>query len=335
MIKSLSSLRFFFAIMVFVVHLGFFHVAIGHAFFIILSGFILSHVYGDKVLQKKITYRDFFSKRLLRIYPLHIITLLIAIPLSMDGVYEKTVKWFTIFFLNLFSLQTFVPNNFYYFSFNGVAWNAADLIVFYACFPFLILLFSKINIKLYAIFILFCIVFIILLMVLLPEKYHTYLFYICPFFRIADFILGMFLYRLVKKIATSPSYKIASILEISTIIVVILFYCLAVYNLELVTPFVHSVYLWLPLSLLILVFYFDAGIISKKLLSSRVMLFLGGLSYSFYMIHQLVIRYAELINKKYYNIEVNALYYTACFCITLLLAYLSNKYFERLFYKNK
>ena len=332
MIKSLSSLRFIFAILVFFVHIDQLHVAIGHAFFIVLSGFILTYVYEERILNGKVKFKEFFKKRLLRIYPLHILTLLVAIPLSLDGFFEDTLSWFGKFFLNLFFLQTFVPNNYVYFSFNGVAWNAADLVIFYSLFIFLIYLFSKLNIKLFTVLILFIILFICISMAVVSEKYYHYVFYISPFFRIFDFIFGMYLYKLTQKISFRKNYTTASILEILVLVFLAVWFGYANYNVEMLKPYLYSVYLWVPLSLVIVVFYYQAGVISKKILSSKIMLSLGGISYSFYMIHQLVIRYSEPLKEVVPHVVY---YYIFCFVVSVVLAYVSFNYFENIFYKKK
>ena len=105
MIKPLTSLRFFFALMVFLSHIGFLYgidkqsqvdldffakefIAfkegyLGVSFFFILSGFILTYNYSEKFKNKAITYKDYMRARFFRIVPLHWLTLLISIVLSI------------------------------------------------------------------------------------------------------------------------------------------------------------------------------------------------------------------------------------------------------------
>ena len=98
MIKPLTSLRFFFAFCVFLCHLyflresKFFHSIftnvlsegfLGVGFFFILSGFILALNYKDKFRKKTISLKKFYISRFARIYPMHFITLLAAIPISV------------------------------------------------------------------------------------------------------------------------------------------------------------------------------------------------------------------------------------------------------------
>ena len=89
MINTLTSLRIFFALMVFGAHCyvidssfdahffkeGF----VGVSFFFVLSGFIIAYNYQEKLLEKTATKRTFWVARLARIYPLHLLTLLIAV----------------------------------------------------------------------------------------------------------------------------------------------------------------------------------------------------------------------------------------------------------------
>lgn len=94
--NALSSLRFIFSILVFVGHLGLTKVAVGHAFFIILSGYIMTYVYEKRLLLNTLSKKDFFLKRLIRIYPLHLLTLLISLFLLPMNYF----KIFGFLFLN-------------------------------------------------------------------------------------------------------------------------------------------------------------------------------------------------------------------------------------------
>lgn len=90
MIKSLQSLRFVFALMIFFHHFpvngeGLFEAGgtCGVSFFLILSGFVMSAGYGDKVSRQDFNYHNFLIKRIIRLYPLHIICLFVAAALAL------------------------------------------------------------------------------------------------------------------------------------------------------------------------------------------------------------------------------------------------------------
>ena len=79
MINTLTSLRLFFALMVFGAHCyvvdstfsthfykeGF----VGVSFFFILSGFIIAYNYQQKLVERKVSKRQFWVARIARIYP--------------------------------------------------------------------------------------------------------------------------------------------------------------------------------------------------------------------------------------------------------------------------
>ena len=233
----------------------------------------------------------------------------------------------------MLSLQVFVPLKEFYFSLNGVSWNLADLLIFYACFPFLIKILSKFSFRTFTIILGLKVLLILFLMNLISEEYHHYLFYISPYFRIFDFIFGIYLYQITKKISFKPSYFTASLIEIGTVSLCVALYVIANHHYESIKPQIYSVYIWLPLFLVMTGFYFDKGIISKHILGTSFMLTLGKLSFSFYMIHQLVIRYFKKYGTSLEIAENTG--FVLCFLISLALAYFSNKYFESLFYSSK
>ena len=103
MINTLTSLRFIFAMMVFGAHcyvidnhfdIHFFKEGfVGVSFFFMLSGFIIAYNYQKKFSENKITKRTFWVARIARIYPLHWLTLLIAVALGNYVIASGTIDW--------------------------------------------------------------------------------------------------------------------------------------------------------------------------------------------------------------------------------------------------
>lgn len=289
-------------------------------------------VYEKRILAKSITAKDFILKRVARIYPLHLLTLFLAIPVTLY-VFGNVIKGTVLFGINALLLQTLVPIKDVYFSFNGVSWNAADLMLFYVCFPFLVPVLGRLRRKAFTLIMAAIVGLIVISMQIVPREHYHYVFYISPFFRIFDFVLGMYLYKVVKSMQYKPSYRFGTLAEISAVAFAGIWYWFANIHSEALQPYVYSLFLWLPLSLVIVTFYFEAGIISRRVLSTKLMCTLGGLSFSFYMLHHLVIRYLKLAND-YLKLDT-AVLYSLCFAVALGLAYLSHNYFERLFYAKK
>ena len=153
MINTLTSLRLFFALMVFGAHCyvvdsifsthfykeGF----VGVSFFFILSGFIIAYNYQQKLVERKVSKRQFWVARIARIYPLHIATLL---GVAVIGNLLHPMGWgegLRHFIPALFLLHPFVPRMDYFFYFGSPSWSLGCEQLFYLLFPFLALLFYK------------------------------------------------------------------------------------------------------------------------------------------------------------------------------------------------
>ncbi|WP_312767477.1 acyltransferase [Epilithonimonas sp.] len=341
MIKPLTSLRFFFAFFVFLSHLSFvkssnlifnwfqrnifFEGYLGVSFFFILSGFVLSYSYETKLKNQKITRRDFYVARLARIYPLHFITLFLAIPIVYLNSHNSLHIW--SFLANLFLVQSFIPKEFFYFGFNAPAWSISDEMFFYLIFPFIILLLDKLK-WMKAIFYIFIPLILIPGIILIPKNYQKAIFYVNPVIRSLDFILGILLYTLFKNKKFTDyfsTFKRASILEILSLLVFFIFF---IFHNFLNRGFRFSIYYWIPMCVIIYTFAQNKGFLSK-LLSNKTLVFLGEISFGFYMVHYLVITFGNVLRDKYF-VNINEIVLCSIyFIITLILSYLSFIYFEK------
>jgi peptidoglycan/LPS O-acetylase OafA/YrhL len=98
--------------------------------FFVISGFILQHVYADKFRSKN-DLLNFIVRRLARLYPLHLITLLVVAVLFL-GFYFKTGVYGYVFLYNDF--RHFLMNVFFVqyvgfqdgFSFNAPSWSLSS-----------------------------------------------------------------------------------------------------------------------------------------------------------------------------------------------------------------
>lgn len=342
MIKPLTSLRFFFAFMIFAHHLTFLSKSdlpyfrwiheyilkegyIGVSFFFILSGFILAYNYRDSILNKKVSNKNFFIARIARIYPLHLLCLLIAIPLTLQNSAFEFSTWIKQLFFNLTLTQSFIPIKTFYFSFNSPSWSISNELFFYLLFPFLIILISKLKYYKFNKGLLTLFLFLLpLLMLVIPPIHYKSLFYVNPFFRIFDFIIGILLFELYERIKNQQRLIHYNILEISSVLLLVLFF---VFHREFPLVLRYSVYYWLPMSLLILIFSFQKGFISN-FLSNRILILLGEISFGFYMFHQLILKYFKNLNAAYFHIENEYLIISILFIVSILVSYISFIWFE-------
>ncbi|WP_158795339.1 acyltransferase [Pedobacter sp. L105] len=340
MIKPLTSLRFVFALFVFFSHTGsYLHTDkayrsfyerylyegyLGVSFFFILSGFVLAYSYKEKFVRKEITKKDFWIARVARVYPLHLITFPLSIPLSLGFLLKaKTSTIIAVSIAHLFMLQSYMPYRVFYFDFNGVAWSISDEMFFYLLFPFLVSIFYISRQKK------LIIPYVMLLgvvLILCPKDLYYSLIYISPFFRLIDFIWGMLLFGLYTKLKDQKwSGLKATLIEISSILLFILFY---INHNQIDQLYRYSVYYWLPMLNVIVVFSLNKGWISR-ILSNRIFVLLGEISFSFYMIHALTLGYLKLIIGEDGIQHHILLFILSSFLTTMVFSILSFFYVER------
>jgi peptidoglycan/LPS O-acetylase OafA/YrhL len=338
MIKPLTSLRFFFSFAVFLSHIGFIFTEntflnkvyikvfqegyIGVSFFFILSGFVLALNYKTKLITKHISFKEFWIARIARIYPLHLLTLIISIPISLTSV--SVLVWLVKLITNGLLLQSFIPIRDIYFSFNAPSWSISAELFFYALFPLIIIGYYKFKNVLFLNLIL--IIMIPVGIYYLPEKFEHPLFYINPFLRIADFSIGILLYNLYERIniGNTRLTRMATLFEIFSIMLLFLFFGFHKYIPQ---GYRYSCYYWIPMSAIIFVFAFQAGLFSK-LLSHKLLILLGEISFSFYLLHTLFIRCILGVNRKFVIIDNSYLLFTIVFTVALIASYYSYRFIE-------
>lgn len=335
MIRSLTPFRFFAALLVFMFHIGFRKYELGYigvSFFFVLSGFILTYNYHqkfDKLTSKNIS--SFYVARFAKIYPLHVLTFLMAFPVvlksQVDGVPNTILKGF----INVFLLQSYFPDPKIFFSFNTVSWSLSNEMFFYILFPFIIYglgKFLKVTNNTRLIFLL-VFTWSIVLFVFSTVKNVTiddWVLYIFPISRVFDFFVGVLL-ALIFINKSKNRVKINclqfSILEISTLVLLLIS---ILYSPNINQSLRFSIYFLPFISFLIYVYSFQKGIVSK-ILSNKFLLFLGEISFSFYMIHLLTIIYVSKITR-HFLIENTFITNSSSFVISIMLSLLLYSKFE-------
>lgn len=304
MIRSLTGLRFIFALMIFMHHFSIKEGqlmfpqggALSVCFFFILSGFVLAYSYQERLVLRQISTKIFYTGRLSKLYPLHILCFLIALVLAI-----KVLSWKYVLIapINLALLQSWIPVKDVYFSYNAVSWFSSVMLFFYMVFPWLAKKLFDMKWKTVGIWSICILSAYFLLIKLIPLTWQHALFYINPGLRLLDFILGIILYKGLNQLMIyniSPNKWIATFFEVITVAIVIVF---VLYSNIIPDVYRVAIYYWLPLGFGLLVFsYFNNGGGNlTHFLSSDWLVRLGEISFSFYMIHQLIIRiYMFLVN---------------------------------------
>ena len=334
MIKTLTSLRLIFAIMVFGAHcyvidkffdIHFFKEGfVGVSFFFVLSGFIIAYNYQEKLQENKITKHAFWVARIARVYPLHWLTLFIAAVLGGYVITSGAMDWLKHFLASFTLTNAYIPKADYFFSFNSPSWSLCCEQLFYLCFPFLVPLAKNYRHLLYLFG--FMAALIIVGMYFTPEENIKEYWYVNPVTRFPDFIVGILLFQLYERLKNKNITSLqGSLFEIAAIVLFLGFYF---YAAEIPKVYRYSCYYWLPIAVVLISFSLQKGFVSR-LLSNRILIIGGEISYSFYLIHLFVLlSYAKWQKESNFHID----WYISIpilFCIIILLSLLSYSYFEK------
>ncbi len=103
-----------------------------------VSGYIFFWKYGASIHRKELDFRKFFLFRFSRLYPLHLVTLMLV--WAMQGIYFSTHQSYFVYTdndLNHFMLQLFMASDWGFqngYSFNGPIWSISLEILVYLLF---------------------------------------------------------------------------------------------------------------------------------------------------------------------------------------------------------
>jgi len=271
---------------------------LGVGFFFVLSGFILAYVYRDFTGN---WLRAFYIARFARLWPVHIVTLLIAALVIQPHALQYAIFAMTLPY-HLTMTHAWLPINGLVVQWNGPSWSISDEIWFYLVFPFL----ASVRRPL---ILLISIAIICLLMLFIsntigyPTSKLAWTFNANifiqhhPAMRTLEFAVGVVAGRYFN--AGNRVRGNQTALELAAVAIVVLFGITS-----------HEVYAWLHsagaeafglwysqsggcvlFAFAILIFAQSGGVVSK-LLSWRFFVILGEISFSTYMLHALVIRFA-------------------------------------------
>lgn len=340
MLNSLSSLRFFLAFGIYLHHLHY-QLGIGPivvTFFFILSGFFIAYGYKNKFKTlNSVSYNEFMRKRFFRLYPLHILAFLMSLYV-MHLTSFKTNWIYAI--LNLFLIQTYVDIGIQVYSFSSVSWFIADCIFLYALTPLVLFCLHKTHIMNRINYLLLCELLLIssgfIVAFFFKGNVTAYsrgwwFIYISPYNRIFDYcaglIGGIIFSLLVEKKDRKYSFFLFSILEIGVILLGYFYYKSSLFPVDALR---YDMF-WVPVILLIIfIFAFQKGLLSK-LLSIKLFVRLGELSFPIFMIHQIcIVLTALVLGSKIYGAGGNEhflaqmLLFGAIICIADVI----NRYYE-------
>lgn len=321
MIKSLTSLRGIFILFIFFHHAGIYPGggSLAVAFFFVLSGFSMMLGYKDKVIKTDFSYKQYITRRCIKFYPLHWITLVADIPLVLMSTLHLWL--IPVFFVNAALLQTLIPIQEVYFSYNAVSWFLADIFFFAIIFPFVSRYIIKSKLKkriVIAVAIMFVYFFVALIV---PSDFRHAILYISPYIRITDFIFGIFLALLYNRVyrenarCHKPSYSVLVAIIILVVALVAESFLLSS-SLQLIAPLY-----WPLIAVLIIVASLPENG-DVPFLNNRILVCLGESSFTIFLVHRLVLRYTS----KLVEFDNILIYVVFCLVLTLIVTFLIDKF---------
>lgn len=274
----------------------------GVAVFLNLSGFLLVYRhYSDEKIQGNISEGIKYGlKKILALYPLHILMMIAALVLHF-----KLGGKFSLLNLisNILLFQSWIPSMNVYFSLNGVAWYLSTILFLYIVFPVILLKIRKLNSIRSAIITAGFIytlqivcgywaqVFINNTNIDIPDFVNWFT-YICPLFRMGDFLIGCLFGYIFIKTEHSNNQVQGTLLELFPFLILIVVQLLNANNILFFNmDFFQNTIMYIPIaSCFVFNFARNEGMVSKLLVCKPIM-YIGDFSNYNFLIHGIIIAY--------------------------------------------
>lgn len=284
MIKTLQSLRGLMALLIIVYHCYSGHGAYVDTLtpcavscFFMLSGFLMMlHHPVEKLGQ--FPYGRFMRRRLVKIYPLHVLLTLVMVP-------SFGVNWKLGVHLAL--LQSWFPAVGVHFGYNYVSWFVSSMLLCYVLYPLLGWVLGHLRVRWGVLLCAAVASALLIWSATMPVKSHNYLFYVFPPLRLLDFAAGMVAARCWTTYGGRLSARAAwlSALAAATVILVLGTFP----HSQGVTHAAYFAIVWmLPLGVLFVALCAIEHHQAAGVLSWRPLVWLGGIGLELYLLQGVV-----------------------------------------------
>ncbi len=256
--------------------------------FFMLSGFVLAYRYADG----HSTLKDYFINRFARIYPIYLAAALVTLPWigisfnsdSLADASKGIAQLATLVFSNIFLIQAWFPQYFHYWNVGG-SWSISVEAFCYALLPFLLPKLLKASVRQ-----LLSIAAVCWLLATLPglsaalfDSPSNGVFYSMPIFRLPEFLIGACAFLALR---LEFRYRWGAALQVAVLVIFLLY--LGVVGPKMPLYVGHN---WIALPVIAFMIFSlsnDKGLIAS-ILSCRVFVWLGKISYCFYSFQALII----------------------------------------------
>jgi hypothetical protein len=317
----------------------------GVSIFLILSGFIMFYAYKDRDIKCSIDNNILFSiRKIKKLYLLHILTMILSLLLDIYMYFEyiapnNVIDMYERVALNVFLVQSWMPENSIFFSLNGVAWYLSTCVFLYFMFPYIIKKVKKCNysvcdcvIRVALTLCIQTVVALILYKLNATEEITKWFVFILPLYRLGDFYIGIIVgYIFFNYINTKESYNtskffifIITIFECTSVALTVLVQRIHVKSIGILgTMYFKLTLLYTLLSVMIvLLCALNKGVISK-ILTNKFMIYVGELSGFAFLIHFVVIKYYnEFLSNRWMILSYSWVRFGICLVATIFISHI-------------
>lgn len=298
-ILSLTGLRFIAAFYVFLFHMQirwpitnipvlksvFEQGAIGMSVFFMLSGFLL----GYRYVGSNGTIRNYLINRFARIYPVYVVAAISTLPwmgikFGTDSLWLEIGKFAFLIISNVFLVQAWFPQLFAYWNDSG-SWSIAVEAFCYLVLPFVLPRMSKLTLKQLGVVAALCWLFAVMpgISIVLFGTPAFPIFYAMPLFRLPEFLLGV---CALLALRLGVSVRFGAVLTV--LLPLILFVYVGYYG-GVMPMYVGHNWIVLPIICLMIVALSVGKGPVTWLLSCKLFVWFGKISYCFYSMQALLL----------------------------------------------
>lgn len=331
-----------------------FHCGIGNqgawcvSVFFILSGFVYSYHYLFDGINLETNFKsrvEFTLTKIMKLYPMHCVMMIAKLLLMIikgAGI-AYIISLYETIIPNIFLIQSWYPDSRYYFSYNGASWYLSTTLFLYFMFPIILKRLRKFGSKkvlcyLGSVIVVQLSVAIYLMYTPHPlqigNNFRKWVTYICPIYRLGDFIIGCCLgYFYIHRKKNQESLIRGTVKECGAIvfgIIQIFIYTILQSNSK--WDSVRYSILFIPSSMLIVYFLAEDNGGVSWVLSRKWIVKLGELSAGMYITHQVIIGYINAIGVEEKYVVCILAYLVCLVCTNLFLksAKIIEYFFERI-----
>ena len=303
---------------------------LGVDIFFVLSGFLITQKIVKDISNGNFSVSDFYLARIKRILPamfLMVFVVLITaqfvfLPLDAEKVSESAIA------------SSFSVANVYYWLFQDTSyfagssreipllhlWSLGVEEQFYIFWPLLLLLFKRYHKSSLG---LICVAAMALVSILIAEVAfeisHSFTYYMLPT-RAGELLVGALSAVLLVKVDRVNSF-VSNV--VSTVALLLLIFCLFIYDEKMVFPGVAALLPIISVALILLCGH-ENKIWFSPLLTNKIIIFLGLISYSLYLWHWPVLSFY-----RYGLMEIDSIDALIIFVVMISLGFLSYRYVEK------